>query len=162
MPGWYGCSCIKWVNEIKWVDDSKLSTSQMQEFADRTHQEGSPFLAKDFQPAIMDQAAMPIRVEKWEVQGKPVYRIVGVTWGGPKRSTRLGIRCVPKLPSDEPFSLVQDCSPGYGYPWALWSALWQPKKTGSYAIQLVVDDPKLRTRRLKIGFYTRTVNIDEA
>ena len=160
-PGWYGCTDIKWVNEIRWVDDTQLSTSQMQEFADRTHQQGSPFLAKDFQPAIMDQAAMPVRVEKWALEGKVIYRIVGVTWGGPKRSRGLVIRCVPKLPSDEKFSPVTEVSEADGRPWNLWSALWQPKKTGDHAIQLMVNDSTVRTRRLGVGFYTRTINVDE-
>jgi len=47
------------------VDDAAESTSQMLEYATRTHQNGSPRLAKDFLPARIDHAAMPIRVEKW-------------------------------------------------------------------------------------------------
>jgi len=35
VPGWYGCTCIKWVNAITFVDDNFLATSQMQEFAAR-------------------------------------------------------------------------------------------------------------------------------
>jgi len=36
VPGWYGCVCIKWVNEITLMDDLAEATSQMQEFAERT------------------------------------------------------------------------------------------------------------------------------
>ena len=60
---WYGCTCIKWLNAITFVDNDAEATSQMQEFAARTHQHGVPKLAKDYKPAIIDQAAMPIRVE---------------------------------------------------------------------------------------------------
>ena len=65
VPGWYGCTCIKWVNEIALIDDAAPATSQMREFAQRTHQTGFPKLARDFQPATIDLAAMPVRVEKW-------------------------------------------------------------------------------------------------
>ncbi len=64
MPGWYGCTCIKWVNRIVPVDDTALATGHMREYARRTHQVGKPKLAKDFKPALIDVAAMPIRVEQ--------------------------------------------------------------------------------------------------
>jgi DMSO/TMAO reductase YedYZ molybdopterin-dependent catalytic subunit len=47
VPGWYGCSCIKWVNEIALVGEDAAVTSQMKEFASRTMQEGRPGLARD-------------------------------------------------------------------------------------------------------------------
>jgi hypothetical protein len=40
LPGWYGCACIKWVNEIRAVDESAEATSQMKKYAARTHQHG--------------------------------------------------------------------------------------------------------------------------
>src|SRR5438876_9630391 len=54
----------------------------MQEFATRTHQQGVAELAKDYRPAPIDQAVMPIRVEKWLGHGKIKYRVVGILWGG--------------------------------------------------------------------------------
>src|SRR5919108_391043 len=69
VPGWYGCTCIKWVNEIMFVGEDAESTSQMREYAGRTAQKGLPELAKDFQPAAIEQAAMPIRIEKWSIGG---------------------------------------------------------------------------------------------
>ena len=59
VPNWYGCACIKWVDAITLVDDDAPATSQMREFASRTHQDGVPALARDYKPATMDQAAMP-------------------------------------------------------------------------------------------------------
>ncbi|HEY2982200.1 MAG TPA: molybdopterin-dependent oxidoreductase, partial [Anaerolineales bacterium] len=38
VPGWYGCTCIKWVNELRFVGDDEPATSQMREFASRTQQ----------------------------------------------------------------------------------------------------------------------------
>ena len=97
VPGWYGCACIKWVNRIELVPDDAPATSQMREFASRTHQPfdasrraGSPTaagpgppqaLARDYLPAVIDTAAMPVRVEKWVASGHVFYRIVGITWG---------------------------------------------------------------------------------
>jgi DMSO/TMAO reductase YedYZ molybdopterin-dependent catalytic subunit len=70
VPGWYGCACIKWVNEITLVDETAEATSQMQEFAGRTGQQGVPKLARDYKPATIAQAAMPTRVEKWLVNDR--------------------------------------------------------------------------------------------
>ena len=75
VPGWYGCCCIKWVNGITLLDDAAAATSQMLEFAARTHQQGAPKLAREFRPASIDAAAMPTRIEKWLIDGKIKYRI---------------------------------------------------------------------------------------
>ena len=89
VPGWYGCACIKWVDRIELVAANAPSTAQMTEFAQRTHQNGRPALARDFTPAVMDLAAMPIRVEKWSASSRLLYRIVGVMWGGSKPTSAL-------------------------------------------------------------------------
>ena len=82
VPRWFSCVDIKWVNEIALVDDGAMATSQMLEFASRINQQGDPKFAKDFDPALIDQAALPIRVEKWRVAERIVYRVVGLMWGG--------------------------------------------------------------------------------
>src|SRR5438034_9585635 len=38
VPGWYGCTSIKWVNEITLVREEVEATSQMLEYAARTLQ----------------------------------------------------------------------------------------------------------------------------
>jgi DMSO/TMAO reductase YedYZ molybdopterin-dependent catalytic subunit len=78
VPGWYGCACIKWVNEITLVDDGAAATSQMQEFAGRTQQMGVPKLVRDYQPARIEQVAMPTRIEKWMIDERIVYRVTGI------------------------------------------------------------------------------------
>ena len=92
VPGWYGCVSIKWVDEIKVVDDSTEATSQMQEYASRTHQQGVPKLARDFALATVDPAAVPIRVEKWLVNNQIKYRVVGILWGGSQPVHNLEIK----------------------------------------------------------------------
>jgi len=157
VPGWYGCTCIKWVNEITLVHDDVEATSQMQEFATRTLQLGVPRLAKDYRAASMDQAAMPIRVEKWVVDGKIKYRVVGILWGGARPVKVLEIRFNPEedyVPVDSFQQTTNDL-------WSFWTHAWTPKRPGIYMIRLRVKDPPVPTRRLDKGYYLRSVEITE-
>ena len=185
VPGWYGCSCIKWVDRIDLVPDDAPATTQMQEFAARTHQpfdpsrasgspraasrddslsgremlsSGYPLLARDFIPAVIDTAAMPIRVEKWVSGGRVEYRITGIVWGGTTPTNALSIR----FKTSQPWVTVDDCPlPASTLTWSLWTHTWRPNAPGRYQIVLRVDDPKIRTRRLDLFFYVREVQIDE-
>lgn len=156
MPGWYGCTCIKWVNEIAVVDRAAAATSQMKEFAGRTHQDGEPRRARDYKPAGMDLAAMPVRIEKWRVDGRLSYRVVGIIWGGEKTTDDLRIR----FEGDRPVP-VEDYDHNTNKTWSLWSHTWRPRKPGRYRISMKVADSGIRTRRLDDGFYLRTVEIDD-
>lgn len=158
VPGWYGCACIKWVDRIDLVPDEIEATTQMREFAARTHQTGELRLARDFTPAVVDTAAMPIRLEKWIVERRIVYRVVGVIWGGSKPTNALQIR----FRSNGTWTPVDDCLlPATTTTWSLWSHLWRPGVPGRYDIVLRIADPTIRTRRLDIFFYLRSVQIDE-
>ena len=157
VPGWYGCTCIKWVNTITLVDASAEATSQMKEYAARTHQSGAPLLASDYQPAIIDQAAMPIRVEKWLVSGKIKYRVVGIAWGGSRALKTLEIRFNP----DQDYVRVDHFEQLNNDPWTLWSHAWSPSAPGMYSIRLAVKEPQIRVRRLDSGYYVRSVEIAE-
>lgn len=164
VPGWYGCTCIKWVNEIALVDEQAEATSQMQEYAARTHQKGVPQLAREYQPAVIEEAAMPIRVEKWSVASKIKYRVVGIAWGGSRPIKVLAIRFNPEeeyVPvenfnhiKNDPWTLKND-------PWTLWTHTWSPKTPGTYSIRLAVKEPGVQARRLDSGYYVRTVEITE-
>ena len=88
VPGWYGCACIKWVNRIDLVADAAPRTSQMAEYAGRTHQGGLPELARDYTPAVIDTAALPVRIERWMRDDKTFYRVIGIIWGGRALRTR--------------------------------------------------------------------------
>jgi DMSO/TMAO reductase YedYZ molybdopterin-dependent catalytic subunit len=155
VPGWYGCVCIKWVNELRFVGDDEPATSQMREFASRTHQSGTPELARDYLPADIDLAAMPVRVEKWLVSGTIRYRVVGIQWGGVARTDQLEINF-----GDGAWQRIctTDITPG---PWVLWEHPWRPTATGIHAITLRTTDPSIRTRRLDTGHYLREVEIDQ-
>jgi len=158
VPGWYGCSCIKWVQTIRVADDTVEATSQMREYAVRTLQSGVPELARDFDPATIDPAAIPVRVEKWSVAGKLQYRITGLLWGGSEPLKTLQIRFNP----DDSFVTVEKLYQTPRAPWTVWEHTWTPAQPGIYAIQMAVSDPVVRARKMDAGYYVRFVEIDEA
>jgi DMSO/TMAO reductase YedYZ molybdopterin-dependent catalytic subunit len=158
VPGWYGCASIKWVDEIALVPDEAPATTQMQEFAERTFQRGRPALARDYAPAAMDHAAMPVRVEKWIVNGRVLYKVVGILWGGRTPTNALAIR----FKSGEPYVRVDSCPmPKSTTTWTLWSHAWRPLSRGRHDIVLKIDDPRMTTQRLDVYYYARSVDIDE-
>jgi DMSO/TMAO reductase YedYZ molybdopterin-dependent catalytic subunit len=157
VPGWYGCTCIKWVDEIFFVDEDAVATSQMKEFAGRTHQDGVPDLARQYKPASIDQAAMPIRVEQWLVDGHIEYNVVGIMWGGDRLTESLQICFVP----DGSCAPVETYHQATNATWTLWSYKWKPEVTGTYRIQLKIADPAISTKRLDKGYYARAVQIQE-
>jgi len=157
VPGWYGCACIKWVNRITPVNDTEVATSQMQEYAARTLQVGVPRLARDYQAATIDQAAMPVRIEKWLVDGKIKYRVVGILWGGSRLVKSLEIRFNP----EEGYVPVDSFQQTANDPWSFWTHAWEPKRPGTYMIRLNVKEPHVVARRLDAGYYLRTVDITE-
>jgi len=157
VPGWYGCTCIKWVDEIRFVDETAEATSQMTEYASRTHQSGSPRLAREFAPARIDPAAMPIRVEKRRIGGGIRYRVVGLLWGGNETVRALGIRFNP----EEDYVRVEALPVPQTGPWTLWTHNWSPASKGTYTIRLKVLEPTSQTRRLDSGYYARSVEIEE-
>lgn len=156
VPGWYGCTCIKWVDRLSLVDDAAPATSQMQEFASRTHQNGVPELAAQYAPATIDQAAMPVRVERWNTSSGALHRVVGILWGGSRITDALSIRL-----GEEPWTRVDVCPPPTtNATWTLWSHAWKPPRSGRYAIRMRIDDPSIVTKRLDSDYYLRTVQID--
>jgi DMSO/TMAO reductase YedYZ molybdopterin-dependent catalytic subunit len=158
VPGWYGCTCIKWVDAIDLVADDAPATSQMREFAGRTHQPPGAAAAREFVPATIDTAAMPVRVDKWIVNGRPEYRITGIVWGGTTPTNALAIR----FRSGGAWARVENCPlPSSTLTWSLWTHTWRPTEPGRYQIVLRVDDAKIRTRRLDVFFYVREIQIDD-
>ena len=135
---------------------SEPSTAHMREFAARTHQPGTPGVASEFQPARIDLAAMPIRVEQWAVNGRTRYRVVGVTWGGTGSSGGLLIRFRASQPFVPVSQLATRQSPTT---WSLWSHEWQPEVPGRYQIVLKAGDAGVRTTRLDLFYYTREVHV---
>jgi len=159
VPGWYGCTAIKWVNELKLMDENAAATAQMREFASRTHQRGVPHLARDYRAAMADQAAMPVRIEQWHVGGATRYRVVGIVWGGQKVFHRPTLRFNP----GEPFVPVEVCpAMKHNQPWTLWSHVWDLPGAGRYRMRARIDDSTIPTRRLDQGWYDRVVEISEA
>ncbi len=158
VPGWYGCSWIKWVNEIRVVGPEEPATSQMVEFANRTHQSEPHKLAASYTPADIQTAATPVRVEKRKGPNGLEYRIVGIVWGGTKAVDRLQIR----FKKDEAFVPFSICpAPETHATWSLWEYRWKPTAPGTYDISLKAADASVPQRRLETGYYMRQVRIDE-
>lgn len=152
VPNWYGCTCIKWVNEIQLLDDSAPATAHMIEFASRTHQNGEPALAKDFLPASMDHAAMPTRVEEWRApNGAIELRALGILWGGDRPIDRLLFH------ANESAGVPVRLSPSES--WTLWEHTWTPPGRGRYKLTMSIDDPAIRTRRLTTKYYEREIDV---
>jgi hypothetical protein len=106
----------------------------------------------------MDHAAFPVRVEKWVVGGRLLYRIVGILWGGERPTNALAIR----VKADEPYRRVDFCPlPSSTSTWSLWWHAWRPPSRGRYDFALTIQDPTIRTRRLDIYYYARSVEIEE-
>jgi DMSO/TMAO reductase YedYZ molybdopterin-dependent catalytic subunit len=158
VPGWYGCTWIKWVNEIRLAAADQPATSQMKEFAGRTHQTARHDLARDYTPADVQVAAMPIRVEKRRAQPGIEYRVVGIVWGGETPVDRLAIRFSAKEPWT-PFTICP--SPITSRTWSVWDYRWKPSAPGIHDISLSVPDRSVSQRRLDAGYYMRQVRVDE-
>jgi DMSO/TMAO reductase YedYZ molybdopterin-dependent catalytic subunit len=156
-PAWYGCTWIKWVNEIRFVDLDEPATSQMIEFANRTHQAAQHKLARDYTPADIHIAATPVRVEKRQTPTGLEYRIVGIVWGGAKPVDRLAIR----FGADDAWKSFAICpAPKTHKMWSLWEYRWKPAAPGVYNIALKADAP-VPQRRLDSGYYVRQVKIED-
>ncbi len=158
VPGWYGCTWIKWVNAIHLAGADEPASSQMKEFAGRTHQTAGHDLARDYTPADIQTAATAIRVEKRRTERGLEYRIVGIVWGGEKPVDRLAIRFHAKDPWT-PFVICP--APATSRTWSLWEYCWKPSTPGVYDISLSVPDRSIPQRRLDAGYYMRQVRIEE-
>jgi DMSO/TMAO reductase YedYZ molybdopterin-dependent catalytic subunit len=158
VPGWYGCTWIKWVNDVRLTAPDEPATSQMKEFAGRTHQTSRHDLARDYAPANIQTAAMPIRVEKRRGPAGIEYRVVGILWGGDRPIDRLAIR----FRADGAWKTFSICpAPKTHRMWSLWEYRWKPEARGVYDITLSVPDSSVPQRRLDTGYYMRQVRIEE-
>jgi DMSO/TMAO reductase YedYZ molybdopterin-dependent catalytic subunit len=156
VPGWYGAAWIKWVDGIRLVATDEPATSQMKEFAGRTHQSARHDLARDYLPPDIQVAAVPIRVERRRTAAGITYRIVGIVWGGRQPVDRLAIG----FGADGPWTPFPVCgASGPPGTWSLWEHRWQPDRPGTYRIFLRVPDRSVPQRRLDSGYYMREVTI---
>ena len=91
------------------------------------------------------------------VDGRLVYRVVGIVWGGGKPASGLRIR----FRSGEPFVPVTDYQPPASTTtWSIWSHTWRPSSPGVYRVALASGDAAVRARRLDMFFYLREVRIE--
>jgi DMSO/TMAO reductase YedYZ molybdopterin-dependent catalytic subunit len=156
VPGWYAATWIKWVDEIRLVGTTEPATSQMTEFAGRTHQPARHVLARDYIAPEIQVAAVPVRVERRQTPVGMAYRIVGIVWGGRQRVDRLAIR----FGVDGPWTPFPVCgASGPAGTWSLWEFWWRPEQRGTYSIFLRAPGESIPQRRLDAGYYMREVTI---
>jgi DMSO/TMAO reductase YedYZ molybdopterin-dependent catalytic subunit len=158
VPRWYGCAWIKWVDELRLVGADEPATSQMREFAGRTHQARRHELARDFTAPEIEAAAMPIRVDRWRGPLGITYVITGIVWGGTRAIERLQIR-FSKDDSWKPLSVCP--TPATAAIWSLWSYRWRPERPGLYDITLRIPDTSVPQRRLDASYYLRQIKIEQ-
>ncbi len=185
VPGWFGCTEVKWVNEIKLVDNTALATLQMFEFSDRTGQDLhpdpaisdfpgrqiGPKFARDYKPAEIGPSLLPVRVEQWRLGHKLSYRIVGITWGDTSRADKLKIRFRPQG-RQAPYVPVLFCKPSTSISaYGIWVHKFDPPSKGNYVIDVRFASAGVRSRRLtrheslargistQVGFFERAVTI---
>jgi hypothetical protein len=130
----------------------------MIEYSARTHQIGEPALARDYAAPEIQQAAMPIRVEKLRMQAGLQYRVVGIVWGGSEPITELALSFDGGV-RFESVSLAGSVT--QNRTWSLWSHDWAPAAPGSYTLVCKVDAPDVPMRRLDSGYYARRITLDE-
>jgi hypothetical protein len=103
----------------------------------------------------MGYSATPVRVERWRVDGREAYKVVGILWGGERPTSKLSIR----LGTAAPYVPVDVCPKvSTNNTWTLWSHCWEPRTPGTYEIRLRVDEPGVNQIRLDSGFYRRWVS----
>jgi DMSO/TMAO reductase YedYZ molybdopterin-dependent catalytic subunit len=158
VPGWYGCACVKWVTSLDWVAPSSPATAHMLRYAERTHQAGVPLRADGFAPATTVLSALPVRVERWRLDGKPAYRIVGISWGGDTLNEDLQIHTGSGGWEDVVFAARRR---RLGQ-WSVWTYGWRPQGPGDFPIRLRAKDRSVRSPRLDGDAYLRACRIDEA
>jgi DMSO/TMAO reductase YedYZ molybdopterin-dependent catalytic subunit len=150
VPGWYGCCAIKWIREIVFVKRDAQPSRHMYEYATRTHQPELFELAREFEPAIVDVAAVATRLER---RGRD-YRLSGVLWGGRSREYTLAV-------SADGFR-TQDVSrvrrPNVDG-WASWSVPFHPPRLSELSIACRVLAPHERQRRLDEQWYLRRMRL---
>jgi DMSO/TMAO reductase YedYZ molybdopterin-dependent catalytic subunit len=152
IPNHFGCCQPKWVTSIRWVGNEEPATSQMKEFATKTHQKKAFELAREYAPALIQPCAMATRVERWKVNGKEVFRVLGVLWGGPKPVTQL------LLSAGKQEAVRVDLIPGNVNSWRFWSVCLEDPPKGKVKLALQVVDKGVPSRRLKKGWYQRKVD----
>lgn len=155
VPNVFGCACIKWVDRIDLVPDDALATSQMKEYASRTHQHVPFDFARQYTPPVVEAAALAVRVEHRRVSGKVRLRILGLVWGGAKPTELMRI-FLDEAPGDP---LVVKAPASSASTWGFWEYLGPPLGPGLHTVRLRVEPIDAPQRRLDLGWYTRTFEV---
>ena len=172
IPNWYGCTEVKWVNEIKFVDNDQKATWQMLEFSNRTHQDlaaGAEGLQTPVRPRIRSrlqaghdgsdgpsgaQSSSGNLPEKSSIASSASR---GAVPFAPRNSGSALRPVAMRQAGPVEFCKASTSNSQYG----IWVHTFTPPRKGYYQIQVRVDDRKVLSRRLGRGEYDRHVVIPE-
>ena len=155
VPNHFGCACIKWVDRIELVPDDAPATSQMKEFASRTHQHVAFDLAREYSAPFVEAAAVCVRAENVRIDGKIRLRLVGIVWGGTKPAELLRL-FLDEAPGEPLFVKTRASSAST---WGLWEHTFPPLAPGLHRVRLAVEPIETPQRRLKLDWYTRVFEV---
>lgn len=162
VPGWYGCSHIKWVSRIALVDLDAPATDHMRDYATRTHQDGVPELARGFKPARIQAAATPVLAELHEDSDGPLVHIEGISWGDWSPEALLAIR----LGHEQGFQPILSMESRQSAAWRRWSHQFrlptsrrEPQTSRMAAIELSITHSPSTSIRMANGHYTRRIEL---
>lgn len=172
VPGWYGCSNIKWVEELRFCDASEPSTAQMREFAGRTgQQQPPPTLAKAWLPATMPFSATLCKAEQWASKdGHLVCLLKGLLWGGEPgawedKLSALSLSIFLENASKhnretDVVKVEMDDNPAGGrWEWQAWRAAWVAPRPGMYRISLRAPRARPDTWKINHGAFDRLLRV---
>jgi DMSO/TMAO reductase YedYZ molybdopterin-dependent catalytic subunit len=156
VPGYYGCTAIKWVTGISFLAEDAPATRHMREYAGRTHQAGVPQLAREYRPARMGLSAMPIRLEKRIIGMDASWDMLGLTWGGHAAGEDVEIQTGDLQWKD--VQVISRRKDAFG--WTVWKHGWKPPGPGIYRVTLRPKNTGTVSPRLQSGYYARDCRID--
>ncbi|MCT4640825.1 MAG: molybdopterin-dependent oxidoreductase [Bacteriovoracaceae bacterium] len=163
VPGYYGCASIKWVNRIKFFKPhTNLATEdQMQEFSDRTGQDGVPKLFKDHKPPHIHLSSTLVAAEKWQSDsGKVRYKLNGLIWGGiHHENPRLKITLRKRGSKRIVLSKEVTLGPRNPLSFQHWEVWWDEPLRGNFLVDIECLDEDIFTPRLDAHHYRRIVKI---
>jgi len=155
VPGYYGCTAIKWVDRLELVADDAPATPHMKEFAGRTHQHYAFDLAREYAPAALQAAALCTRAEHRKVSGKARLVLRGIVWGGTTPATL--VRIFIGNAAGDPVLVRAPASTAAS--WGMWEYVAPPLAPGRYAVRLRVEPIETPQRRLDSDWYVRVFEV---
>lgn len=166
VPGWYGCSHIKWLQGLRFCDRAEPPSAQMLEFAGRCNQPSPlPSLASEFLPATIPLSATVFQAELWTAgSGSAAVLLRGLLWGGGPgdwaaklQSTSLRLR----LDRERAVPLSMEAvGTADRWGWQPWLALWPTPRPGRYVLEMRCPGNRPHAWKINRGSFDRELVVE--